>query len=62
MCMLVDKWILERVSTRSYMYMHGTIRMHKYRRGGEIAQSFESLSTKRVIRVRARLDPLVLER
>ena len=30
--------------------------------GGEIAQSVASLSTKRVIRVRARLDPLVLER
>ena len=32
------------------------------RGGGEIAQSLESLSTKRAIRVRARLDPLVLER
>ena len=31
-------------------------------RGGEIAQSLESLSTNQAIRVRARLDPLVLER
>ena len=30
--------------------------------GGEIAQSLASLSTKRAIRVRVRLDPLVLER
>ena len=30
--------------------------------GGEIAQSLESLSTKRAIRVRAHLNPLVLER
>ena len=29
---------------------------------GEIAQSLTSLSTKRAVRVRARLDPLVLER
>ena len=30
--------------------------------GGEMAQSLASLSTKRSIRVRARLDPLVTER
>ena len=30
--------------------------------GGEIAQALASLSTKRAIRVRARLDRLVLER
>ena len=33
-----------------------------YSGGGEIAQSLVSLSTKRVVRVRARLDPLVTER
>ena len=32
------------------------------KRGGEIAQSLASLSTKLVIQVRARLDPLVIER
>ena len=31
-------------------------------RGGEIAQTLESLSTKRATRFHARLDPLVLER
>ena len=30
--------------------------------GGEIAQSLASVSTKRAIRVRAHLDPLVIER
>ena len=36
--------------------------LHHLEGGGEIAQSLESLSTKRAIRVRARLDPLLLER
>ena len=33
-----------------------------YREGGEIAQSLSSLSTEPAIRVRARHDPLVIER
>ena len=34
----------------------------KYKKGGEIAQSVASLSATRSVQVRARLDPLVLER